>query len=220
MRLKLPDGSEVDVRIVRKRNMKRAILHAEPNGDYWLSMPAQADEAFARGVLKENAQWILEHKQKLNRRASDDTIRYLGKDVPLRYVQESRPSVELGPEGFTITGPTREYADVYFQGWWKQRAYQIIHRHVDEWYSKLKHRGIQRPTITVRKMKTRWGSCSWVAGTMRFNEDLLSKDESLIDYVVLHEMAHLLFPNHQQGFIDFMTAQMPDWRDRRDALNH
>jgi predicted metal-dependent hydrolase len=68
-------------------------------------------------------------------------------------------------------------------------------------------------------MKTKWGSCNHRAGTIRFNTELAKKPKECLEYIVVHEMAHLLEPTHNARFIAIMDQFMPNWRLRRDHLN-
>jgi len=71
----------------------------------------------------------------------------------------------------------------------------------------------------VRRMKTRWGSCTPSARTIRLNTELATKPPALLEYIVLHELVHLLEPSHNARFKALMDRHMPDWRTHRDELN-
>jgi len=71
----------------------------------------------------------------------------------------------------------------------------------------------------VQQMKTKWGSCSPAAGNIRLNTDLAKKPPECLEYIVVHEMAHLLEPSHNQRFVCLMDHFLPDWQQHRDELN-
>ena len=71
----------------------------------------------------------------------------------------------------------------------------------------------------IRRMKTKWGSCNREAGRIWINLELAKKHPLCLEYVVVHEMAHLLERNHGERFTKLMDSLLPDWRTRRDALN-
>jgi predicted metal-dependent hydrolase len=78
---------------------------------------------------------------------------------------------------------------------------------------------LQVNSFTIRKMKTKWGSCTPSLGTIRFNLELAKKPAECLEYVVVHEMVHLLEPSHNQRFIAFMDSFMPKWRLYQSELN-
>ena len=80
--------------------------------------------------------------------------------------------------------------------------------------------GVQAAKWQLRKMKTRWGSCSVESGNIRINIYLAKKPEECLEYVVLHELCHLLEANHGPGFHQLLDKYMPDWRERKQILEH
>lgn len=85
-----------------------------------------------------------------------------------------------------------------------------------EWIPRM---GVPEPTWTVRIMRSRWGSCNKEKRSLNFSLELARKDRRLVEYVVVHELAHLIEPNHGPGFYAVMDAHLPDWKRRRAELN-
>ncbi|MDN4478881.1 SprT family zinc-dependent metalloprotease [Demequina sp. SYSU T00039] len=79
--------------------------------------------------------------------------------------------------------------------------------------------GVPEPTWRVRIMRSRWGSCNKDARSLNFSLELARKDRHLVEYVVVHELAHLIESNHGPGFYAVMDAHLPDWKSRRAELN-
>ena len=75
------------------------------------------------------------------------------------------------------------------------------------------------PKVYLKKMKTLWGSCSVDRGAVTFNQYLIKAKPACIDYVVLHELIHFIYPNHSKQFYDFLSIHMPDWRERKTVLD-
>ena len=71
----------------------------------------------------------------------------------------------------------------------------------------------------LQRMKTRWGACNHRAGTIRLNSELVKKPRDLLEYVIVHEMAHLLEPTHNDRFVAILDTQFPTWREARSELN-
>jgi predicted metal-dependent hydrolase len=87
---------------------------------------------------------------------------------------------------------------------------------IDTWAPRLK---VRVNGFYVQQMKTRWGSCNPVAGTIRLNTELAKKPRDCLEYIVLHEMVHLLEPTHGARFVALMDRHMPGWPDIRKMLN-
>ena len=87
----------------------------------------------------------------------------------------------------------------------------LINQYIDIYNPK-----INRPinAIRIKKMNTRWGSCNSKKGYLNFSTNLIQKDIKFIEYVVLHELAHLIYPHHQKEFYDFILSLMPDFKSR------
>lgn len=79
--------------------------------------------------------------------------------------------------------------------------------------------GVEMPKVSVRKMKTLWGSCSVAHQAVTFNFYLIKARMPYIDYVVLHELVHFLYPNHSKHFYAFLSNHMPDWKERKFVLD-
>ena len=79
--------------------------------------------------------------------------------------------------------------------------------------------GVSYRNITIREQKTRWGSCSIHSKKIRMNLQLAVKSEECVEYVLVHELCHLLEPSHNQRFYDLMSHFLPDWRERKQKLN-
>lgn len=88
----------------------------------------------------------------------------------------------------------------------------------EETYLKFQKYGVTKPILRIRNMSTRWGSCLPTKAVITLNERLLEMPRNCIEYVVLHEFAHFIHPNHSQQFYNFVAMLMPDWKDRKEEL--
>ena len=79
--------------------------------------------------------------------------------------------------------------------------------------------GVKVERFFVQRMKTKWGSCSPGTRSIRLNTDLAKKPRECLEYIVVHEMAHLLEPTHNARFVGLMDQLLPQWRFCRDRLN-
>ena len=79
--------------------------------------------------------------------------------------------------------------------------------------------GVKLSGLFVQRMRTRWGSCNSAAGTIRLNTDLAKKPRECLEYILVHELAHLKEPTHNARFVALMDRHLPGWPHRRDLLN-
>lgn len=107
-----------------------------------------------------------------------------------------------------------------FSKWWRKTAADLFQSEADLCFSRIfKKYNINRPEICIRKMKTLWGSCTPDKCKITLNEYLLKADIRCIQYVILHELTHLIYPNHSKEFYNFLTIQMPDRKERKKELD-
>jgi hypothetical protein len=177
-----------------------------------------------REVVNEHADWIVERltavRAALPRYHSGARHPYLGRPYPLWVrVSEGPETVEFGRRGFFVAVRDRDPERVRdrLQRWYRERAERLLARRLARvvqrasWVSRL-------PRMRIRRMRAQWGSCC-ESGLITLNARLVKAPLRLIDYVILHELAHLKHHDHGPGFERLMDAHMPDWRRRRRELN-
>jgi predicted metal-dependent hydrolase len=109
----------------------------------------------------------------------------------------------------------REFKLELLEEFYRDRADIILNNLVAK-YLKITNQEIER--VTIKKTKTRWGSCNYVKKTINLNYNLVLRDIGAIEYVVLHEIAHLTHPNHSREFYAYIYSYMPDWKARERKL--
>ena len=172
--------------------------------------------------------WIKRQQKKLAAQLREGTLGYLnqeshylwGKRYLLRVSEHDRPpSVEVQhsqlhlivrPE--TSTAKKQEIVSRWYRSTLKTEAAQLV----SSWAPRI---GVSVDTIFVRKMKTKWGSCNPTSGSIRLNSDLAKKPKDCVEYVVVHELIHLIEPTHNARFHRLMNRFMPNWQTLRDQLN-
>ena len=180
-------------------------------------------------MVQERAVWIgkrqaaLQDAQEL-RFADGETIAHLGREVPMVVDQTYAARVDIGLDGsrFRVSVPTdlpdeerHEECRLALIDWYRDRASEHLPTVVDRWWPQLGRGGT--PRILIRNQRRRWGSCA-ADGTLRFNWRVMLLDASLIDYIVVHELAHLTHMNHSPAFWDLVCRTVPDAQDRRKRL--
>lgn len=143
-----------------------------------------------------------------------------GKRYLLSVVEaDESPSVELKHSRMilkTRPGTDEPKRQQIVEDWYRGQVKTATADLIAKWEPKI---GVTVAGFYVRRMKTRWGSCNSQARTIRLNTDLAKKPRECLEYIVVHEMIHILEPTHNERFQAFMNEFMPDWKHRRQVLN-
>lgn len=223
-------GAIVTVQLDRKK-MKTCRLKVYPAQEVVLSLPSSVPVEWAEAFLNEKSNWIelkLQAFQKTVGYAATDEIRngysikMFGEDMIFAVSKCNKDHVYN--EGkiihICIQQPdNQDRVKLLFEKWWRNQAMNTLEARVNYWFPIIAKYGIPKPRIFIRKMKTLWGSCSVSRNIVTFNFYLIKARIPYIDYVVLHELVHFLYPNHSKLFYDFLSNYMPDWKDRKKVLD-
>lgn len=221
----------VDVKIVRK-NIKNVHLKVFRSLEVVLSVPMHVPLEWIKDFLSKRAKWIddqiTKYKLSIGTNTLDSikngtSIQMLGKDMRVVFEGSYENRIEVDEKRIVLflKKPSDvEYAQKLFLRWWKQNAEDVYQKELDILYEKIfKKYQIKKPVVYVRKMKTLWGSCTPSKSKVTFNIYLYKANVRCIQYVVLHELTHLIYPNHSKQFYDFLTIHMPDWQERKRELD-
>lgn len=197
-----------------------------------LSLPMNVADEWINKFLESKKDWI-ESKLEMYKATdgynnllalkSGSSTQMLGKDMRIIKVQSTKNFVEVDEKKILVNLKDVNDNDSFmrvFSNWWREQAFSVYSQQVDALYNSVfKKYGIQKPTISIKKMKTMWGSCTKSLSKITLNEYLLKADIMCIQYVVLHELTHLIYTYHSKGFYDFLTIHMPDWQSRKKQLD-
>lgn len=222
----------ISVKILRK-TIKNVHLKVFRNYEVVLSVPENVPEEWIIEFLTKRTKWIDAQITKYKLASGTNTldfikngtsIQMLGKDLRLHIVMSLKNSIDMDEKKITLyvrnANDSKEVAKC-FGKWWRDQAYRIFNSEIETIYNKvIKKYDIPRPSLYVRKMKTMWGSCSPKLNKITLNETLLKANIRCIQYVILHELSHLLYENHNSKFYDFLTIHMPDWQERKKQLDN
>lgn len=224
------DGTTIEFEVRRSARRKKTVEIALDGSNVRVLAPSNLPVGDVRRIVRKRASWILERLAdspvgpSQGRFASGDTLPYLGRDfkMAVQTADVPAPEVHFGRRQLRVSvphsmGDTEQVEQVQsaIVGWFKDRAAELLPKKVDVWRPRL---GIdERPRILVRSQYSQWGSCS-SNGTIRFSWRLMMVDPSLIEYVVVHELAHLKVMDHSAAFWEVVSSVMPDAKDRRRRL--
>ena len=225
-------NGQVSVQIIRK-NIKNIHLKVFRSLEVVLSVPMTVPSDWIDSFLKNHVEWVDDQITKYKKASgynnlssirSGSSTQLLGKDVRIYKEASIENRIELDEKKvcmFLKDISDEDLAQRLFDEWWRNKAIEIFQFEMEKLYQKIfKKYGLDQPHVLVRKMKTLWGSCTPNKNKITLNEYLLKADIRCIQYVLLHELAHLLYPNHSKEFYDFLTIHMPDWKERKKQLDN
>ena len=228
MNIEQIDVGDITVDVVFK-NIKNVHLSVHPpTGRVRISAPARMNLDTVRIYAISKIDWIKKNQQKFQAQERETRREYLdreshyvwGKRYLLKVQEANRaPSVELKHTQMLLTvrpGADRGKREAVVTAWYRELIKEAIHPRIAKWEPAL---GVKVDRVIVRRMKTRWGSCARKNRTIRLNTELAKKPPECLEYVLVHEMIHLLEPSHNATFISLMNQFMPHWRHLRDELN-
>ena len=199
-----------------------------PTGRVTISAPARMSLDTIRVFAISKLGWIRQQQRKLQEQERETPREYLdreshyvwGKRYLLKIVEaEQPPSVSLSHSRMVLqvrpgTSPTKRQE--ILEDWYRELVNQAAPPLIAKWELLL---GVSSSRLFVQRMKTKWGSCSPGARNIRLNTDLAKKPRECLEYLVVHELVHLLEPTHNVRFIARMDQFMPKWRAHRQSLN-
>ena len=212
------------VKIVRK-DVRNITLKVRPNGEAILTAPKTASDEHIKFIIEKRAKWIAQKraffasfKTPQKEYVSGEDFKYLGRSYRLKVVQskEERVKLQCGYlELFVKDKSDIKRKENLIYEWYYEKATLYFFNILQE-FNKIVKQDIK--SVKIRQMKTRWGSCNSYKSYINLNIELIKKPKACIEYVVFHELAHLLYSNHSKKFYDYLTLYMPDWQKRKEIL--
>lgn len=199
-----------------------------PKGRVRISAPRRMRPDRIRIFAISKLGWIKQQQRKLREQERETPREYLnleshylwGKRYLLHVIEgDASPSIELRHSRLLLrvpVGTNRQKMQLIVAQWYRRQMRAAISPVIARWAPGM---GVVVSGFYVQQMKTKWGSCNCNAGTIRLNTELAKKPKDCLEYVVVHEMTHLLEHTHNARFISIMDRFMPNWRLRRDQLN-
>lgn len=219
-------GINIDVIYKDIKNLHIGVY--PPVGRVRVAAPRRLDEEQIRLAVIQRLPWIKRQRQQLQEAARQSPREMItgeshyvwGKRHRLKIIERpGRAHVEVDGDRLLMyvpAGTDTEARTRLLQGWQRKQMRLAVPPLIARWEPVV---GREVPRWSVRRMKTKWGSCNRETGHIWFNLELTKKHPLCLEYIVVHEMTHLLERNHGQRFTDLMDKFMPDWRNRRDELN-
>jgi predicted metal-dependent hydrolase len=199
-----------------------------PDGRVTLVAPLSTRVDVARAYAISKLGWIRAQQSKFLNQARETPRQFVERESHYLWGQrylltivynDAKPFVKLDHKRITLSvrpdTNLSKRAEIFHE-WHKSLLHEVVPVFIHKWEQKL--------NVTVKKyflqrMKTRWGSCNPKAGHIRLNTELVKKPKDLLEYVIVHEMAHLIEPNHSDRFVAILDKHYQNWREAQDELN-
>jgi predicted metal-dependent hydrolase len=219
---------EIAVEVIRKniRNVHLSVY--PPTGKVRISAPLRMNLETIRVFAISKLRWIRQQQKKVIDQEREPPREYLdreshyvwGKRYLLKVIEkEAPPVVELRHSRMVLRvrpASSEERRQEVLDAWYRAQLKEVVPPLIAKWEPLM---GVTVDRFFVRRMKTKWGSCSRRSAGIRLNTDLAKKPRECLEYIVVHEMAHLLEPTHNSRFTALMDQFMPGWRHYRELLS-
>lgn len=225
-------GEEKIIFAVERKKVKNVNLNIRVNGEIIVTAREGVPINFIMSFVERKASWIIKQTKYFKDHATEnivarelvsgETIKYLGKQYRLK-VQEA-----INEEVKYFRGYIHLYVkdksnykrkEQLLNAWIDKRCKEIFNEIYNKVYPVLSKYNVPSSKITIRNMKSRWGSCIVQKQNIILNRELIKAPKYCIQYVILHELIHFMYKDHNKEFYDFLYTLMPDWKERKRILD-
>lgn len=206
------NDKKVEVFVTRKLKQKNTYLRVKEDLNLYVTTSSFVSDKKVMDIINENMNSILRMygKQEFKQDLKQDFY-YLGKKYDL--VRVNSKSVILGEDKIFV--PSNYDIDK----WLLKQANTIFKERLDYWYNNFTYE-IPYPSLTIRKMKTRWGVCNSKLKKVTLNLELIKKDIACLDYVICHELSHFIEMNHSSDFWKVVSENYPNYKNIRRIMKN
>jgi predicted metal-dependent hydrolase len=219
----------VEALVIRKpiKNLHLSVL--PPDGRVRVSAPLHMTDDTIRVMLATKTPWIRKHQRKYEaqerqtprRYVSGESHYFLGRRYRLQVVHEEKPPhVHLNGKSRIIlqvrSGSDLAKREAVMADWYRAELRAVLAELIDKYQERI---GVKAASWNVKRMKTRWGTCNHDARRLWFNLELAKKPLEHIEYVVVHELLHLIERRHNKKFSDMLDTYLPKWSSAKEDLN-
>lgn len=197
-----------------------------PEGSVYLKAPVTATLEQIQQKVHKRAAWILRQKRFFESFGLPTTKRlyisgeshlYLGRQYMLRVKESNKNAVHYQNNIIEIECRHKKDAGTLLQAWYRNRASIKFQEYAQPIIERFSVYGVKPQSLSIKKMDTRWGYCT-IDGHISLNPRLICAPRCCIEYVITHEMCHLVYRNHTKDFYSLLTKQMPHWERWKNKL--
>jgi predicted metal-dependent hydrolase len=214
---------------VELKNIKNIHLSVyPPTGRVRIAAPSRMDLETIRIFAISKLSWIKKQQTKLRNQEREaprefttrESHYYLGKRYLLQVLEtENKPSVSIKHNKLLLhvkPNTDLQHKQILLQEWHREQLKNLVPKYITKWEEKMQ---VKVSEFGIKKMKTKWGTCNREVKRIWINLELAKKPLQCLEYIVVHEMVHLLERNHNDRFIAYMNKFLPQWRHYKEELN-
>ena len=210
-------------------NRKSLGITVHPDKSVLVRAPVNSDYQKILDKVRNRSRWILKQQDHFEsflpvtpprKYVSGETHLYLGKQYRLKLYESNQEEVKMIRgylQVFTKDRTNKEKIKTMLDRWYRRHFDEKIEERLNLCLDLFKNYDIPKPEILVRRMKNRWGSCT-PHGKIILNPDIIKAPGKSIDYVIIHELCHLIHPTHSKAFYALQSRMMPDWEKWKQRL--
>jgi len=199
-----------------------------PTGRVRIAAPSRMDLETIRIFAISKLSWIKKQQAKLQNQEreaprefiSSESHYYLGKRYLMKVIEtDEKPSVSIKYNKIVLQvkpNTDKQHKQILLQEWYRDQLKTLVPKYISKWEDKMQ---VKVEEFGIKKMKTKWGTCSREAKRIWINLELAKKPLECLEYIIVHEMVHLLERNHNERFIAYMNTFLPQWRHYKEELN-
>lgn len=219
---------DIQIAVTRKAVKNVHLSVHPPAGHVTLVAPTGTRLEVARAYAISKLGWILDQQAKLLAQARETPRQFIERESHYlwgrRYLlsvveKDAKPAVKQDHRRITLTvrpGSTLAKREQVMHDWQRALLHAVVPAVIRKWEAKL---GVAVSGYFLQRMKTKWGGCNHRARNIRLNTELVKKPKDLLEYVIVHEMLHLMEPTHSERFVTLLEQHYPTWREARAELN-
>jgi predicted metal-dependent hydrolase len=209
---------------------KTLAISVAPDLSVSVTAPTETELETIEAKVRQRAPWIMRQQRELElylpvtpprQYISGETHRYLGRQYRLKILQNQPDFVKLTRGWlYVYTADTNDIGKVkqLVEAWYHKQATRVLRERLEAVLPRFAHLNVTQPNLAIKPLQARWGSCTG-SGIIALNLRLMQVPKQYIDYVIIHELCHLIEHNHSKRFYQLIGRVMPDWRERRRQLN-
>lgn len=219
---------ELDITVTFKTVKNVHLSVHPPEGKVTLVAPTGTRLEVARAYAVSKLRWIRQQQAQLQTQARETPRQFVTRESHYvwgrRYLltvveREAPPEVKMDHRRITLSvrpGADMNKREATYQAWQRALLHAAVPPLIEHWEKRI---GVRVEGYFLQRMKTKWGSCNHHRAHIRLNTELIKKPRDLLEYVIVHEMIHLIEPTHSERFVALLDRHYPAWREARAELN-
>ena len=219
---------------IHRKKVKNINLRIKPNLEVYISVPMNLHRDYIENFIRSKEEWIksvlkkvenVKEKQKDFEYKNGEIHKFLGKEYNLTVKTGNFNAVSLKnnirPNEIILTVNENIFENIdekkkIMEKWYFENAKKLFLQFMEKWLEILDE-NVEK--VAIKPMKTRWGSCNYVKRYINLNTELIKRTPFEIEYVILHELTHLKYPNHGRSFYNYIEQYMPNYKVAEKMLN-